>query len=89
MVEIADAPKLRKAELLEHYAQALGEIAQLREQVTALQPKARSVSQPVTGLVQVAPFAPIQCPEHGNSRANKHGHCFHCYNRAKGKPAAN
>jgi hypothetical protein len=89
MVEIADAAKLRKPALLRCYTEALEEIAHLREAISNLQtPKARPVLQPVEGLIKVAPFAPVQCPEHGNSRANKLGHCFHCYNRAKGKPAA-
>jgi hypothetical protein len=83
-----EAQKLRKAQLLAYYSHALDEIAKLQTQVEALKPKARPVPQPVSGLITVTPFTLIECPEHGKSRANKLGHCCHCYNRARGKPEA-
>ena len=38
-------------------------------------------------LPQFTPHQPMECPVHGEVRANREGFCFHCYCAALGKPA--
>lgn len=91
MVTVEEAGRLRKADLLEHYGKALGEIATLRQRIDSLtqaKPAARVAtvsSAPVLGPA----FSDIECEKHGKGKANKHGQCFHCNCEARGKKPAN
>lgn len=90
MVTIEEAGKLKKADLLEHYSQALGEIARLRDAAKApTKPQVRTSSVSSAPVVGPA-FGKITCEAHPRvTMANKHGQCPECNNLARGKRPAN